>query len=111
MDAAPASWSELKQRHAYETARIDLMTLDFRIRNLEAELGRLNPAREKLQAAQRELDEGLLRYTDQNPRVQELRSRVESVGGACWPMRWIGGPPAAGSRVSDRGRGSSSKEA
>jgi uncharacterized protein involved in exopolysaccharide biosynthesis len=77
IDASLRSLGDLDLR--YETARIDLLTLDFRIQNLEAELGRLNPAREKLQAAQRDLDEALVRYTDKNPLVLELRARVETL--------------------------------
>jgi uncharacterized protein involved in exopolysaccharide biosynthesis len=77
IDASLRSLGDLDLR--YETARIDLLTLEFRIKNLESELGRLNPTREKLQAAQRELDDALVRYTEQNPLVQELRARVDKL--------------------------------
>ena len=77
IDAYLRSLSDLDLR--FQTARIELQTAEFRLRNLEAELARLNPLRDKLAGVQRELDDALNRYAGQNPIVIELRERAAKI--------------------------------
>ena len=74
IDAYLRSLSDLDLR--FQTARIELQTAEFRLRNLETELARLNPLRDKLAGVQRELEDALNRYAAQNPVVIELRERA-----------------------------------
>lgn len=60
----------------YETTRIELETIDLRIRALERELSQQNPAHQKVAAAQEDLDRLLTQYTDANPLVLEAKERL-----------------------------------
>lgn len=77
IDAYLRSLSDLDLR--FQTARIELQTAEFRLRNLETELARLNPLRDKLAAVQRELEDALNRYAAQNPIIIELREREAKI--------------------------------
>lgn len=59
-----------------ETARMELETLDLKINVLRQELAGQNP---KLVAAKEELENALVRMTDEHPRVKELRARVAAL--------------------------------
>lgn len=74
IDAYLRSLSDLDLR--YQTARIDLQTTKSRLRNVDGELSRLSPLRDKLAAVQHDLDEALNKFAEQNPIVIELRERV-----------------------------------
>jgi uncharacterized protein involved in exopolysaccharide biosynthesis len=63
----------------YETARIDLQTVEFKLKALESELARYGAANDRLVSARAELRDALGRYTDKNPVVQNLRSKVAAL--------------------------------
>jgi len=63
----------------YETARIDLETIDFKIAGVEEELKRQSPLSEKLRTAKSELDDLRSRYTDENPLVSEKQETVKTL--------------------------------
>ena len=63
----------------YQTARIDLDTLQFKINGLEAELRRQSPLAEKLRTAQAELDDLRSQYTDKNPVIIEKLAKLEAL--------------------------------
>ena len=63
----------------YETARIDLQTVDFKLKALEAELSRYSATDDRLTSARAELQDALGRYTDKNPFVQNLRAKVANL--------------------------------
>jgi uncharacterized protein involved in exopolysaccharide biosynthesis len=62
----------------YETARINLDSMDFKIKGAEAELRRQSPLAEKLRTSQSELEELRSHYTDQNPLVIEKLAAVKA---------------------------------
>ncbi len=62
----------------YETARIELDTIAFKIKGVETELRRQSPLAEKLRAAQAELEELRAQYTDKNPIVLEKMEKVKA---------------------------------
>jgi len=74
IDAYLRSISDLDLR--YQTARIELQTAESRRRNVDLELSRLSPERDKLAAVQRDLEDALHRFAEQNPIVIELRERL-----------------------------------
>jgi len=75
-DAYLRSMGDLQMK--LETARIELETIDFRIKNLEKELRQQDPAVIKLRQAKEELESILLRYTDANPIVKEQKTKIKS---------------------------------
>ena len=62
----------------YETARINLETIEFKISGVQEELKRQSPISEKLRTARSELEALRARYTDENPLVGE---KLETVKG------------------------------
>lgn len=77
IDAYLRSLSDIDLK--YETARINVDTVEFRIKGIEAELHRQSPLAEKLHTTQSELDELRTRYTDQNPLVAEKMEKIQSL--------------------------------
>lgn len=77
IDAYLRSVSELDIK--YETARIDLETMDFKIKGIESELRRQSPLADKLHASKAELEDLRSRYTDQNPLVIEKMDQVKTL--------------------------------
>jgi uncharacterized protein involved in exopolysaccharide biosynthesis len=77
IDAYLRSLSDIDLK--YETARINVDTIEFKIKGIEAELHRQSPLAEKLHTAQSELDELRTRYTDQNPLVAEKMEKIKSL--------------------------------
>lgn len=74
VDAYLRSLGDLDLRlHA---ASIELDTAGKRLRTVEAEIRRLSPERDRLAAAERELEEALRRYAEQNPIILDLRDLV-----------------------------------
>ena len=63
----------------FQTARIDLDTLQFKMKGVEAELRRQSPLADKLRTAQAELDDLRSQYTDKNPLVVEKAAKVEAL--------------------------------
>jgi hypothetical protein len=67
----------------YETTRINLDTVAFKIKGVEAELKRQSPLSEKLRAAQAEIEELRAQYTDKNPilieKLEKLKTLEEQV--------------------------------
>lgn len=63
----------------YETARIDLQTVEFKLKALESELSRYGATNDRLVSARAELRDALGRYTDKNPVVQNLRAKVAAL--------------------------------
>lgn len=63
----------------YETARIDLQTVEFKQRALEAELARYGAANDRLVSARAELRDARARFTDRNPIVQNLQAKVAAL--------------------------------
>jgi uncharacterized protein involved in exopolysaccharide biosynthesis len=63
----------------YETARIDLQTIEFKLKALEGELSRYSATDDRLVSARAELQDALGRYTEKNPVVQNLRAKVETL--------------------------------
>lgn len=62
-----------------DTARLDLETLDFRVKNLQNALHQDTPANDRLQAAQDELDRLRLRFTDLHQAVISQKAIVEAL--------------------------------
>ena len=63
----------------YQTARINLDTVRFKIKGIEAELRRQSPMADKLRTAQAELDDLRSQYTDKNPAVVEKIAKVKAL--------------------------------
>ena len=63
----------------YQTARINLDTVRFKIKGVETELRRQSPLAEKLRTAQAELDDMRSQYTEKNPMVVEKVAKVEAL--------------------------------
>ncbi|MEI6350199.1 MAG: hypothetical protein WCP06_03725 [Verrucomicrobiota bacterium] len=63
----------------YQTARIGLETLNFKIKGVEAELHRQSPLADKLRAAQSELEDLRSQYTDKNPVIVEKLAKVKAL--------------------------------
>jgi uncharacterized protein involved in exopolysaccharide biosynthesis len=63
----------------FETARINLETIDFKIKGVGDELRRQSPLADKQRTAKAELDELRTRYTDQNPLVIEKMEAVQTL--------------------------------
>jgi len=63
----------------FQTAHIDLDTLRFKIKGVEAELRRQSPLADKLRTAQAELDDLRAQYTDKNPLVVEKQAKVDAL--------------------------------
>ncbi len=63
----------------YETARIALDTIAFKIKGVETELHRQSPLAEKMRIAQSELEELRSQYTDKNPIVVEKLEKVKGL--------------------------------
>lgn len=63
----------------YETARIDLQTIEFKLKSLEGELSRYSATDDRLVSARAELQDALGRYTEKNPIVQNLRAKVDAL--------------------------------
>jgi protein involved in polysaccharide export with SLBB domain len=75
-----------------ENTRIKLDTVDVQVRNLLQEIARHHPA---LLAARQELDRALLRYTEEHPRVQELRATLERLRNRLATQQWEVDPEVA----------------
>lgn len=90
IDAYLRAFSDIDLK--YETARIDLDTIDFKIASAEKELRRQSPVADKLRAAQLELEGLRSRYTDQNPLVVE---KLEAVHALETQIKTDGANPAA----------------
>ena len=63
----------------YETAKINLETIDFNIDALRKELVLRNPLADKLRAAQDRLAAVLVKYTDQHPDVLAQKAEIASL--------------------------------
>lgn len=63
----------------YETTRIDLQTIEFKLKALEGELSRYSATDDRLVSARAELQDALGRFTDKNPIVQNLRTKVAAL--------------------------------
>ena len=77
IDAYLHSLSELDLK--YESTRIDLETMDFKIKGVETELRRQSPVAEKWRTAKAEVDDLRSRYTDQNPLVIEKLEKMKAL--------------------------------
>jgi protein involved in polysaccharide export with SLBB domain/capsular polysaccharide biosynthesis protein len=62
-----------------ETLRVEQETLDLRITSLEKELAKQNPMAQQIAAANQNVEDLLVKYTEENPLVIEARARQESV--------------------------------
>jgi protein involved in polysaccharide export with SLBB domain/capsular polysaccharide biosynthesis protein len=81
----------------YEGLRLDFETLDLKIKAYEKEFALASPLAGKLAAANGELAQLLLKYTEANPYVQEARERVKSLEDEMkQPTQRSDGPPPAG---------------
>lgn len=78
LDAGGTGW--LKQYHTWEvqesTTRIEMETMDLRIKSLLVEIRKHHPT---LLKARQELDQALLHYTDIHPTVLELKANVAQI--------------------------------
>lgn len=63
----------------YETARIDLQTVEFKLKALENELSNYSATGDRLVSARAELQDALGRYTEKNPVVQNLQAKVTAL--------------------------------
>ncbi|MEI8339946.1 MAG: hypothetical protein WCH43_00220, partial [Verrucomicrobiota bacterium] len=63
----------------YETVRINLDAMEFKIKGISAELRRQSPLAEKLRTTQAELEELRSHYTDQNPLILEKLEAVKGI--------------------------------
>ena len=63
----------------YQTARISLDTLHFKIKGIEAELRRQSPLSDKLRSAQAELEDSRSQYTDKNPLIVEKIAKIKAL--------------------------------
>jgi len=80
----------------YEGLRLDFETLDLKIKAYEKEFALASPLAGKLAAANGELAQLLLKYTEANPYVQEARERVKSLEEEMkQPTQRSDGPPPA----------------
>lgn len=77
IDAELRSLGDLDLR--YESTRIELETLDLRIRALEKEVAQHNPVSERLQAERDRLAELRQSYTAANPLVAEQQERIAAL--------------------------------
>ena len=66
----------------YETARIDLQTVEFKLKALESELARYSANDDRLITARAELQDALGRFTEKNPIVQNLQAKVAALESA-----------------------------
>jgi uncharacterized protein involved in exopolysaccharide biosynthesis len=76
-DALLRQLSDLDLR--YETARIDLQTIEFKLKALESELAHYSVSDDRLVSVRNELRDALSRYTEQNPVVQNLRAKIAAL--------------------------------
>lgn len=63
----------------YETARLEIDSIEVKLRGLEAELARQSPLAEELKASEESLAELRSRYTDTNPLVLEAMDRRDDI--------------------------------
>lgn len=63
----------------YQTARIGLDTVNFKIKGVESELRRQSPLAEKLRSVQSELDDLRSQYADKNPLIVEKLAKVNAL--------------------------------
>ncbi|GAB5558396.1 MAG: hypothetical protein SynsKO_00430 [Synoicihabitans sp.] len=63
----------------YDTARLEIDSIEVKLRSLEAELARQSPLAEELKIAQQDLKDLQVRYTDTNPLVRDSRDRVTEI--------------------------------
>ena len=77
IDAALRSLGDIDLK--YETARINLDTIEFKIKGAEDELRRQSPLADKLRSLRAELDDLRARYTDENPLVVEKREALTTL--------------------------------
>lgn len=62
-----------------ETTRLELESEDLKIGSLQRELELRNPIADKLQVAKDELQNLLVKYTDEHPAVQEQRAKIAAL--------------------------------
>jgi len=76
-DALLRQLSDLDLR--YETARVDSQTIEFKLKALETELAHYSVSDDRLVSVRNELRDALSRYTEQNPLVQNLRTKITAL--------------------------------
>jgi len=77
IDADLRSLGDVEVR--YQTARIDLDTIDFKIQSTEEELRRQSPLADQLKTAHADLDNLRTRYTDGNPLVAAQLDKIHDL--------------------------------